>query len=67
MANTAKRAFLITLSILLFGNPITLLSGLGTVFVITGVFLYIKAQQYDSMRKNNLSPKLKFTKNVRAI
>ncbi|XP_065163807.1 solute carrier family 35 member E2A-like [Atheta coriaria] len=47
VANTAKRAFLIWLSVLMFGNPVTMLSGLGTIIVIAGVFLYIKAQQYD--------------------
>lgn len=31
----------------MFGNPVTLLSGLGTLVVITGVLLYIKAQEYD--------------------
>ncbi|XP_018329810.2 solute carrier family 35 member E2-like [Agrilus planipennis] len=47
VANTAKRAFLIWLSVLMFGNPVTLLSGLGTTVVILGVLLYIKAQDYD--------------------
>nr|CAH7749243.1 unnamed protein product [Callosobruchus chinensis] len=50
VANTAKRAFLIWLSIIMFGNPVTILSGLGTVTVIAGVFLYIKAQEYDNDR-----------------
>ncbi|XP_074039775.1 solute carrier family 35 member E2A [Leptinotarsa decemlineata] len=48
VANTAKRAFLIWLSILMFGNPVTVLSGLGTITVIVGVLLYIKAQEYDN-------------------
>lgn len=47
VANTAKRAFLIWLSVLMFGNPVTLLSGMGTFTVIAGVFMYIKAQEYD--------------------
>lgn len=47
VANTAKRAFLIWMSIFMFDNPITPLSGLGTVTVILGVLLYIKARQYD--------------------
>lgn len=47
VANTAKRAFLIWLSVLMFGNSVTLLSGIGTVIVIIGVLLYIKAQEYD--------------------
>lgn len=64
VANTAKRAFLIWLSVLMFGNPVTLLSGLGTFIVIAGVFLYIKAQQYDDrMSSANLIQRRK----VRAI
>ena len=31
----------------MFGNPVTLLSGLGTFVVIAGVLLYTKAQEYD--------------------
>lgn len=53
VANTVKRAFLIWLSVILFGNPVTLLSGLGTVIVIVGVTLYNKAQQYDTMYKQS--------------
>ena len=34
VANTTKRAVLIWLSILLFGNPVTLGSGIGTAMVI---------------------------------
>ncbi|XP_046396010.1 solute carrier family 35 member E2A-like isoform X1 [Ischnura elegans] len=51
VANTAKRAFLIWLSVILFDNPVTLLSGLGTCIVIAGVLLYNKAQEYDLMVK----------------
>lgn len=51
VANTAKRAFLIWLSVIMFGNPVTLLSGLGTITVIVGVLLYIKAQEYDNNDK----------------
>lgn len=47
VANTAKRAMLIWLSIFMFNNPVTPLSALGTLTVILGVFLYIKAQQLD--------------------
>jgi hypothetical protein len=35
----------------MFANPITLLSGLGTVIVIVGVTLYNKAQEYDTLHK----------------
>lgn len=38
---------LIWLSIFMFNNPVTPLSALGTLTVILGVFLYIKAQQLD--------------------
>lgn len=47
MINTVKRAFLIWLSVFLFGNPVTLLSGLGTVIVTVGVLLYTKAKEHD--------------------
>ncbi|CAH1130280.1 unnamed protein product [Ceutorhynchus assimilis] len=50
VANTAKRACLIWMSIFMFGNPVTQLSGLGTITVIIGVLLYITAQQYDNSR-----------------
>lgn len=53
MANTVKRAFLIWMSIILFGNSITLLSGLGTVIVIAGVVIYNKVKQYDINRQSN--------------
>lgn len=52
MANTVKRAFLIWMSIILFGNSITLLSGLGTVIVIIGVVIYNKVKQYDISRQS---------------
>ncbi|BFZ23817.1 hypothetical protein BsWGS_26856 [Bradybaena similaris] len=45
--NTVKRAFLIWLSVFLFGNPVTLLSGLGTVIVTVGVLMYTKAKEHD--------------------
>ncbi|KAL8620307.1 hypothetical protein ACOMHN_059907 [Nucella lapillus] len=47
VVNTVKRAFLIWISVLLFGNPVTLLSGLGTATVTVGVLLYTKAKQHD--------------------
>lgn len=51
MANTVKRAFLIWMSVILFGNSITLLSGLGTIIVIAGVVIYNKVKQYDMNRQ----------------
>lgn len=54
VANTVKRALMIWLSILVFGNDVTFLSGLGTLVVTAGVFLYnharnvaAKLDQYD--------------------
>lgn len=40
VANTVKRALLIWLSVLIFHNPVTFLSGVGTLIVILGVILY---------------------------
>lgn len=54
VANTVKRALLIWLSVILFGNPVTFLSGLGTVVVILGVLLYNKAQEIDSRSSHRL-------------
>ncbi|XP_060873538.1 solute carrier family 35 member E2A-like isoform X1 [Metopolophium dirhodum] len=54
VANTVKRAFLIWMSIILFGNSITLLSGLGTAIVIAGVVIYNKVKQYDIIRQSNI-------------
>ncbi|XP_059490914.1 solute carrier family 35 member E2B-like [Neocloeon triangulifer] len=51
VANTAKRAFLIWLSVILFGNPVTVLSGLGTCTVMVGVLLYNRAIHADSARQ----------------
>ncbi len=50
VANTAKRALLIWLSVMLFGNAVTPLSGLGTVIVIAGVLLYNKAREVDALK-----------------
>lgn len=50
VANTAKRAFLIWVSVMLFGNEVTVLSGLGTAVVILGVLLYNKAREVDLRR-----------------
>jgi solute carrier family 35 protein E2 len=45
VANTLKRALLIWLSVLIFGNPMTALSGLGTVVCIGGVLAYNHARR----------------------
>jgi len=42
------------MSIILFGNSITLLSGLGTAIVIAGVVIYNKVKQYDIIRQSNI-------------
>ncbi|TSL97253.1 Solute carrier family 35 member E2 [Bagarius yarrelli] len=45
VASTVKHALSIWLSIIVFSNPITLLSAVGTVLVFVGVLLYNKAKQ----------------------
>lgn len=50
VANTVKRACLIWLSVIIFGNPVTFLSGLGTMTVIVGVLCYTKAKQMYGQR-----------------
>lgn len=50
VANTVKRAFLIWLSVIVFSNPVTFLSGLGTVIVTIGVLCYTKAKEYDAKK-----------------
>ncbi|KAL3862631.1 hypothetical protein ACJMK2_008585 [Sinanodonta woodiana] len=57
VANTVKRAFLILISVIVFGNSVTFFSGLGTVIVTVGVLCYIKAKEYDSI---NLVKQAKF-------
>ncbi|KAK1128877.1 hypothetical protein K0M31_020015 [Melipona bicolor] len=54
VVNTAKRASLIWLSVLLFNNPVTGLSAMGTSLVIIGVLLYNRAQEYDKLNKAKL-------------
>ena len=49
MANTAKRALLIWLSVILFANAVTPLSALGTAVVIGGVLMYNKAREIDGL------------------
>ncbi|XP_072174975.1 solute carrier family 35 member E2A-like [Diadema setosum] len=51
VANTVKRALLIWLSILTFGNPVTLFSGIGTLIVVFGVLLYNKAREYEQLTR----------------
>ena len=45
VANTLKRALLIWLSVLYFGNSVTWLSALGTAVCIGGVFAYNHARR----------------------
>ena len=56
VANTVKRALLIWLSIILFGNAISLYSGIGTLAVFAGVLGYNKARQLDAQRIQRLMP-----------
>uniref|UniRef100_A0A2P2IB22 Solute carrier family 35 member E2-like n=1 Tax=Hirondellea gigas TaxID=1518452 RepID=A0A2P2IB22_9CRUS len=55
VANTTKRALLIWLSILVFGNPITFTSAIGTVMVLGGVMLYSKAKDQDQRKRQQFS------------
>ena len=50
VANTVKRSLLIWLSVLIFGNPVTQLSALGTVLVIAGVFSYNQARYMEQLQ-----------------
>ncbi|XP_041063304.1 solute carrier family 35 member E2A [Carcharodon carcharias] len=47
VASTVKHALSIWLSIIIFSNKITAYSAVGTALVITGVFLYNRARQYQ--------------------
>ena len=53
VANTAKRAFLIWLSVIIIGNSVTTMSWIGTAFVISGVLLYNKARELTITNKNS--------------
>lgn len=48
VSNTLKRAILIWMSVLYFGNPMSDYAVLGTVLVIGGVFWYNKARRKDT-------------------
>lgn len=61
VANTVKRAFLIWISVILFGNPVTFLSSVGTITVTVGVLLYTKAKEHDH---NLLQLREKYCKQV---
>jgi len=56
VANTVKRALLIWLSVLIFHNPVTFLSGFGTLTVIFGVVMYNEARDMEKKvaSSNNL-------------
>ncbi|UJR09098.1 hypothetical protein I4U23_013345 [Adineta vaga] len=53
VANTVKRALLIWLSVLIFHNPVTFLSGFGTLTVIFGVILYNEARDMEKKTGNS--------------
>ncbi|RWS06011.1 solute carrier family 35 member E2-like protein [Dinothrombium tinctorium] len=53
VANTTKRALLIWLSIIVFGNPVTTLSWIGTATVIFGVLIYNKARSLSEDRSDS--------------
>merc|ERR1719309_701233 len=67
VANTCKRAFLIWTSVILFGNSVTFLSGLGTLVVILGVFLYniaLKVEAGHSQRLIHVGSKKMFVEKI---
>lgn len=45
VASTVKHALSVWLSVIVFSNPVTILSATGTALVFVGVFLYNKARQ----------------------
>ena len=49
VANTVKRGLLIWLSVMTFGNQVSLLSWIGTSLVISGVFLYNEAKKKTAL------------------
>ena len=53
VSNTVKRALMIWASVLVFGNPVTLLSGLGTMVVFGGVLLYNKARSIEQALRSS--------------
>ena len=50
VANTVKRAMLIWISILFFGNKVSVASCFGTGMVVAGVFFYNYARRIDAKR-----------------
>ena len=53
MANTAKRALLILLSIFIFHNPVTVVNVFGILLVILGVVLYNRAREYEKLQASH--------------
>lgn len=49
VANTVKRTLLIWMSVVVFANHVTWLSGLGTMIVTLGVVFYQKAKQIEAV------------------
>ncbi|CAB4012993.1 solute carrier family 35 member E2-like [Paramuricea clavata] len=52
VANTVKRTLLIWLSVVVFANHVTWLSGLGTMIVTLGVVMYQRAKQVEAADKH---------------
>ncbi|KAG0729856.1 Solute carrier family 35 member E2 [Chionoecetes opilio] len=55
VANTTKRACLIWLSVMVFGNPVTVYSWAGTAVVVAGVLLYGQAREREERRRELFS------------
>lgn len=54
VSNTVKRAVLIWLSVLVFGNEVSALGAVGTIMVTCGVFLYQKAKNHQKRLKEKI-------------
>uniref|UniRef100_A0A915KKD6 Sugar phosphate transporter domain-containing protein n=1 Tax=Romanomermis culicivorax TaxID=13658 RepID=A0A915KKD6_ROMCU len=59
VANTTKRAILIWLSVIIFGNDVTFWSAAGTALVLVGVLLYNKARNYEQQKFINVNLRIR--------
>ncbi|XP_077588418.1 solute carrier family 35 member E2A [Stigmatopora nigra] len=59
VASTVKHALSVWLSVLVFGNQVTILSATGTVLVLAGVFLYNEARRAQRQRLETVAAQQK--------